>query len=176
MSPLWRATSELRPSAPKTSRPENSPRVDDAVLRVDVRDGGFGEEFGPGGLRFATEPVVEHVPGDGAGAALRRAEGVLVERAAFDVDVEPGDFTVGQCRVGVGQAQLFPDVPRGGVDAVAADFGAGKGGAVEQRDAMPGPGQDKRGEGTGGRGADDDDVVGGHRISRKRTQRTRKWN
>ena len=89
-------------------------------------------------------------------------EAVLVEGAALDVDVEAGDFLVRQRGEGIGEAELVPDFPRGGIDAVAADLGARKGGAVQQRDAMTGAGEDERGEGTGRRGADDDDVVGGH--------------
>jgi hypothetical protein len=136
--------------------------LDDAASRIEPGDGGFRKEFGSGGLRFAAEPVVEQISGDGARAALGRSELVLIKEAAFAVDVESGEFAVRQRGVGFGQAQLFPDVPRGGVDAVAADFGAGKSGAVEQRDAMAFPCKHKRGEGTGGRCANDDDVVGRH--------------
>jgi len=80
------------------------------------------------------------------------------------VDVEPGDLVMRQCGEGFGEAELVPDVPRGGVDAVAADFGARKGGAVEQRHAMARAGHDKRGKRASGRGTDDDDVVGGHLV------------
>jgi len=104
-------------------------------------------------------------------------EGVPEKRSALDVNLKPVDLAVRQRRVGIGQAEFFPNVPRGGIDAVAADLGAGKRGAVEQGDAMARPRQDERGQRTGGRGADDDDVVGRHPITlaAKERRERKKW-
>ncbi len=154
----------MRPSAPKISLPGKfaTVGVDRARVGIEAGDGGFREKLGSGGFGLAAKPVVEHVSRDGARSSMGRPEGMLVKGAALAVDVKSADFLMRQRGVRFGQAKSLPDLPGDRVDAVAANLGARKSSAVKQGHAMAGPGQDERGDGTGRRSADNDDVVGRH--------------
>lgn len=122
------------------------------------RDAG-GDDVGAGGAGLGKEPIIQDFPGDGAFAGGGGIDGDGDGVGEIGGELKVVDGEVGEGGEGISEAVALPDGPGARVEAIAADFGAGKGSFIEQKDIEAGAGEDEGGEAAGGTGTEDDDVV-----------------
>jgi hypothetical protein len=135
ISPASRATCELRPSAPITSSPRNSPRevADDTGIGIEAGDRRLGKKLRAGALGLAAQPVIEHLAADDARSAIRGGEVVRKNRRPSQWMAKPVELWCGSAaklsarpsRRQIGHVEGLTQFPH--------TFARGKRRAVQQR-------------------------------------------